>query len=168
MPLEWQAFPEGNDPAVCNQNLPNDSVYHRFLYVIQVRSAFTLDLKPFNHHISIYQKALLHAPSLGIRLHLVRHILVSSLSQSVENFSDLGPCPLQFLARNNFYILIDDHSEDPTVQNDPNLWVQYWTQLMTDITADPISRNRVMVDILNEPDHASYKWDTVCFHSKAV
>ena len=58
-------------------------------------------------------------------------------------------------------MLIDDHSEDPTVQNDPNLWVQYWTQLMTDITADAISRNRVMVDILNEPDHASYKWDTV-------
>lgn len=34
--FKWQAFPEGNDPAVCNQNLPNDSVYHRFLYIIQV------------------------------------------------------------------------------------------------------------------------------------
>ena len=67
----------------------------------------------------------------------------------------------QFLTRNNFYVLIDDHSEDPTVQNDPNQWVQYWAQLMTDITADPTSRNRVMVDLLNEPDHASYKWDTV-------
>lgn len=31
-----QAFPEGNNPAICNENLPNDSVYHRFLYIIQV------------------------------------------------------------------------------------------------------------------------------------
>ena len=71
------------------------------------------------------------------------------------------PCLLQFLTRNNFYVLIDDHSEDPTVQNDPNLWVQYWVQLMTDITADPVSRNRVMVDPLNEPDHAGYNWGNV-------
>ena len=44
MRLEYQAFPEGNDAAVCNQNLPNDSVYHRFLYIIQVGSACTLNL----------------------------------------------------------------------------------------------------------------------------
>ena len=31
-----QAYPTKNDPSVCNQNLPNDSVYHRFLYVLQV------------------------------------------------------------------------------------------------------------------------------------
>lgn len=68
---------------------------------------------------------------------------------------------LQFLVRNNFYVLIDDHSEDPTVKNDPNTWVTYWAQLMTDIQADPTSRNRVMVDPLNEPDHASLKWDQV-------
>ena len=68
---------------------------------------------------------------------------------------------MQFLARNNFYILIDDHSEDPTVQNNPNQWVQYWVQLMTDITSDGPSKLRVMVDLLNEPDHASYTWSTV-------
>ena len=32
------------------------------------------------------------------------------------------------------------------------LWVDVWTQLLRDITADPISQQRVMVDILNEPD----------------
>ena len=66
----------------------------------------------------------------------------------------------QFLVRNNFYVLIDDHSEDPSVQN-PSQWVQYYTQLMTDITADVPSRNRVMVDILNEPDHAGLGWTQV-------
>ena len=62
------------------------------------------------------------------------------------------------------YVLIDDHSEDPTVQNDPNQWVLYWTQLMIDIQKDVPSRNRVMVDLLNEPDHAGYKWDQVSPH----
>jgi len=31
-----QVYPEGNDPTICNQYLPNDSIYNRFLYVIQV------------------------------------------------------------------------------------------------------------------------------------
>ena len=70
---------------------------------------------------------------------------------------------MQFLAYNNFYVLIDDHSEDPTVQNDPNQWVLYWSQLMTDVQKDPRTRNRVMVDLLNEPDHAGYNWDQVGF-----
>ena len=70
-------------------------------------------------------------------------------------------CAPQFLARNNFYILIDDHSEDPTVQNNPGQWVNYWVQLMTDIIKDGPSSLRVMVDPLNEPDHAGYTWTQV-------
>lgn len=31
-------------------------------------------------------------------------------------------------------------------------WLIWWGQLMTDIAALPSTRNRVMVDILNEPD----------------
>lgn len=58
-------------------------------------------------------------------------------------------------------MIIDNHSEDPTVENDPALWVTYWTELMKDIAADPTSRKRVMIDILNEPDHAGFKWDAV-------
>ena len=33
-----------------------------------------------------------------------------------------------------------------------DLWVNLWTQLLTDIVSDPPSAQRVMVDILNEPD----------------
>ena len=75
---------------------------------------------------------------------------------------------VQFLVRNDFYVLIDDHSEDPTVQNNPTEWVTYYTQMMTDITADVPSRNRVMVDILNEPDHAGYTWPQVRHESLAL
>ena len=32
-----QAFSTDSNPSICNEGLPNDSVYHRFLYVIQVR-----------------------------------------------------------------------------------------------------------------------------------
>lgn len=32
-----QAFKQGNSPTQCNQFLPNDNVYHRFLYILQVR-----------------------------------------------------------------------------------------------------------------------------------
>lgn len=75
---------------------------------------------------------------------------------------------VQFLVRNNFYVLIDDHSEDPTVQNNPTQWVQYYVQMMTDITADVPSRNRVMIDILNEPDHAGYNWAQVTQQARQV
>lgn len=32
-----QAFPEGNNVSICNEKLPNESVYKRFLYILQVR-----------------------------------------------------------------------------------------------------------------------------------
>lgn len=31
-------------------------------------------------------------------------------------------------------------------------WVELWTQVMTDVTSDPITAGHTMVDILNEPD----------------
>ena len=31
-------------------------------------------------------------------------------------------------------------------------WVSWWSQLLTDVIADPLSKNRVMIDLMNEPD----------------
>ena len=78
---------------------------------------------------------------------------------------------MQFCVRNNFYVIIDDHSEDPTFQTSPSEWVQYYVQLMTDVTSDTKSQQMVLVDILNEPDHASLNWDQVwcsCSHKKMI
>ena len=36
-------------------------------------------------------------------------------------------------------------------------WVTLWTQLLKDITSDGITGNRVIVDILNEPDAAKFR-----------
>ena len=69
---------------------------------------------------------------------------------------------MQVLARNNMYMIIDNHSQDPTVKTHPTQWVSYYKQLMTDIAADGPSSLRVIVDVLNEPDHLGYGWDTVC------
>ena len=55
---------------------------------------------------------------------------------------------------------IDVHSEDPTSLN-PTLFVHRWADLMSRSYADPPSRQRVMVDILNEPDARGIGWDTL-------
>jgi hypothetical protein len=38
--------------------------------------------------------------------------------------------------------------------------VQSWKALAADIAADPVMRNRVMLDIINEPDSRGIKWAT--------
>ena len=71
-------------------------------------------------------------------------------------------CLLQLLVRNDMYVIIDDHSQDSLPLADhPDLWLELWTQLLTDIIADPESQQRVLIDVLNEPDHAGLSWQTV-------
>ena len=31
---------------------------------------------------------------------------------------------IRLYARNGFFVIIDNHTEDPTVENDPSLWFQ--------------------------------------------
>ncbi len=67
---------------------------------------------------------------------------------------------INFFAQNGFYVLIDNHlREDQTVLENPQQWVQYWIQLATAISQDPVSRERIMIDILNEPDNFGIRWE---------
>jgi hypothetical protein len=68
---------------------------------------------------------------------------------------------VSYLARNNFFVIIDNHSSDPTVNQNATLWVQQWTDLVTRISADPIAAGRLIVDILNEPDARGWGWNTM-------
>ena len=43
--------------------------------------------------------------------------------------------------------------------DDPAAWVEAWRSLAADVVADPVTRNRVMFDILNEPDGRGIGWD---------
>ena len=36
-------------------------------------------------------------------------------------------------------------------------WVTLWTQLLKDVISDGVTGNRVIVDILNEPDAAKFR-----------
>lgn len=66
---------------------------------------------------------------------------------------------VNFFAKNGFFVLIDNHSEDQTVLQNPKQWVQDWVQLVTAISQDPVSKKMLMIDILNEPDHAGIRWE---------
>jgi aryl-phospho-beta-D-glucosidase BglC (GH1 family) len=67
---------------------------------------------------------------------------------------------VHFLARNGFYVLVDNHfREDPTATENPDLWVQEWVRLVTDLSKNPVTRERLMWDILNEPDHHALRWE---------
>ncbi|BDA41274.1 probable endoglucanase E1 [Coccomyxa sp. Obi] len=66
---------------------------------------------------------------------------------------------IRYLAANGFNIIIDNHfNVDTLAMDNPTQWVKAWAQLLTDIVADPASQQRVMVDILNEPDSRGLKW----------
>ena len=54
-----------------------------------------------------------------------------------------------------------DGSEDNTIVAAPDTWPNLWGTIMKDIAADIPSRNHVIVDILNEPDHAGLTWEFV-------
>jgi aryl-phospho-beta-D-glucosidase BglC (GH1 family) len=67
---------------------------------------------------------------------------------------------VNFFAKNGFYVLIDNHlREDQTVLENPQKWVQHWVTLATAIAQDPIAKERVMIDLLNEPDNFGLRWE---------
>lgn len=67
---------------------------------------------------------------------------------------------VNFFARNGFYVLIDNHlREDQTVLQNQQQWVQDWVNLVSAISQDPISKDRIMIDILNEPDNFGIRWE---------
>jgi hypothetical protein len=70
---------------------------------------------------------------------------------------------VRFLTANGFYVVIDNHlSFDNTAVTNTAQWIAWWKQLLTDIAAVPSSNNRVIVDIMNEPDVLGLKYAACC------
>lgn len=65
------------------------------------------------------------------------------------------------MAENGFYVVVDNHlREDPTAVQNKTLWVQSWVNLATALAANPETRKRIILDLLNEPDHEyELKWE---------
>ncbi|KAG1680164.1 hypothetical protein FOA52_000277 [Chlamydomonas sp. UWO 241] len=66
---------------------------------------------------------------------------------------------VQYLANNGFYVIIDCHSEDPTPEVNANVFVNFWVQIVEQISEDKVASERLIVDILNEPDEREWGWD---------
>lgn len=49
---------------------------------------------------------------------------------------------------------------DTYVLSDPVGWAKGWGSLAADVAADPVMRNRVMFDLMNEPDGRGIGWAT--------
>lgn len=67
---------------------------------------------------------------------------------------------VSFYARNGFYVLIDNHlREDRTALDDPSGWAKSWSKLVGELRSDPIVKQKLMVDLLNEPDQYGLRWE---------
>ena len=60
--------------------------------------------------------------------------------------------PVTFPPVFTLQVLIDDHTEDRTVVNSQDAFVGLWVDLVTKLSAIPIVKQRLMIDILNEPE----------------
>ncbi len=67
---------------------------------------------------------------------------------------------IDFFAKNGFYVLIDNHTEDGSISDSTN-WINNWKVVAANIATNlsKTSNNMVMYDIRNEPDAIGYKWD---------
>ena len=63
--------------------------------------------------------------------------------------------------QNGFYVIIDDHTEDKTVVNSKAQFIAYWADLVTRLSSNDITRQRLIIDVLNEPDARGWGWDTM-------
>ena len=68
---------------------------------------------------------------------------------------------VNYLARNGFIVIIDDHYEDPTVENSRDQFIANWVDLVTRLSSDPATKEHLIVDILNEPDSRRWGWDVM-------
>ena len=68
---------------------------------------------------------------------------------------------MHYLTHNGFYVLLDDHTEDGTVTSSKPQFISKWVDLVTQLSQDPVTRQMLMVDILNEPDARGWGWDVM-------
>ena len=57
---------------------------------------------------------------------------------------------VRLLTHNGFYVMLDNQFNlDTSVLDNQNQWLSDWTNLLKAVAQDPVSRSRLMVDVLN-------------------
>ena len=69
---------------------------------------------------------------------------------------------VKFYIQNGFVVMLDNHlREDQTALQNPEKWLAQWTSLAKDLLADPLVRENLIIDLLNEPDNYGVSWETL-------
>lgn len=130
--VEGSPSPYGSS---CNVNVPNYSTYSRFLYVVTRPS---------------WSSFFPHACCPGT---LTGNIESTGEAQMTLTTISCMCLQIKFYAANGFYVVLDNQFNlDTTAKDNPWQWLTWWKQLLNDVILDPQSKNRVMLDLLNEPD----------------
>lgn len=67
---------------------------------------------------------------------------------------------VNYLAQNGFYVLLDNHlREDQTAIENPQEWVDQWVKLVQAVSQQPATKDKILIDILNEPDNYGIRWE---------
>lgn len=57
---------------------------------------------------------------------------------------------VRLLTHNGFYVMLDNQFNlDTSVLDNQQQWLSDWTNLLKAVAKDPVSRSRLMVDVLN-------------------
>lgn len=66
---------------------------------------------------------------------------------------------VSYFANNGFYVLLDNQFNlDTTVLDNYQQWLTWWPSLVSTISQDSVAAERIMIDILNEPDCQGLGW----------
>ena len=134
---------------MCNDYVPNNSVYTRFLYVVGyfVRQGFYVLIDNHsNTDPTVVNNPAVRPPAPDL-VAMTQVFTLLDLSASRLGRLCLLPCWLLMLLTEVAHSVRGGHCLSAM-----QTWLAQWTQLMMDITSDPVSKAMVMVDILNEPD----------------
>lgn len=166
--------------GICNQNLPNDSVYKRFLYFVSALAHNDFYIAIDNHVVydtsyqnptqwgAMWAQVRLAPTCLPVSCAERAHSCASShfwlscaCSQGREQSPPMRYCndgwekgmallrwAVLYLPQKSVTCL---HSIDATAT---------CAQLLKDLNADPVVKNRIMIDIMNEPDARQLTCDT--------
>ena len=116
---------------VCNAYLPSSSVRERLIYIVEF---------------------------------YIRNGFVVMLDNRTDlNVCSIGPSP-HSLANSltpTTLSLSSDLREDQTALENPEDWIRQWTNLAKDLLDDPLVRENLIIDLLNEPDNYGVSWQTL-------
>nr|QOL01204.1 putative extracellular protein TR9_013c [Trebouxia lynnae] len=132
-------------------------------------------MRPFGRSCSFVSGNTLASSTVPGGTNVAAGASFPSLSEPPQSTQTLGVCSgyldvgttfnrlvyvVRLLTHNGFYVLLDNQFNlDTSVLDNQNQWLSDWTTLLRAIAQDPISSQKLMIDVLNEPDVFGVRWE---------